>query len=75
MQLSQHKFASNVIEKCLEYTDSPSRGILIKEIVGDGNTNDNLLVCKSEAQNSSFVAYVCVYLLIINSKRTEIHGS
>ncbi|KAI7747072.1 hypothetical protein M8C21_002508 [Ambrosia artemisiifolia] len=43
VQLSQHKFASNVIEKCLEYCDSEARGILIEEIVGHGDDSDNLL--------------------------------
>lgn len=43
-QLSQHKFASNVIEKCLEYGDSTARGILIEEIVGLGDNSENLLV-------------------------------
>ncbi|KAK9059548.1 hypothetical protein SSX86_020252 [Deinandra increscens subsp. villosa] len=43
VQLSQHKFASNVIEKCLEYADSTGRGILIEEIIGLGDNSDNLL--------------------------------
>ncbi|XP_024965523.1 pumilio homolog 5-like isoform X3 [Cynara cardunculus var. scolymus] len=43
VQLSQHKFASNVIEKCLEYGDSAARGILIEEIVGLGDNSENLL--------------------------------
>ncbi|KAK1434818.1 hypothetical protein QVD17_00572 [Tagetes erecta] len=43
VQLSQHKFASNVIEKCLEYADTAARGILIDEIIGLGDNSDNLL--------------------------------
>ncbi|KAK4478882.1 hypothetical protein RD792_014388 [Penstemon davidsonii] len=43
VQLSQHKFASNVVEKCLEYCDFTARDVLIKEIIGQGDTNDNLL--------------------------------
>ncbi|KAK9055284.1 hypothetical protein SSX86_026366 [Deinandra increscens subsp. villosa] len=43
VQLSQHKFASNVIEKCLEYGDSKAREILIEEIIGLGDNSDNLL--------------------------------
>ncbi|KAK3033339.1 hypothetical protein RJ639_034186 [Escallonia herrerae] len=43
VHLSQHKFASNVIEKCLEYGDSATREILIGEIVGHGDGSDNLL--------------------------------
>lgn len=43
VQLSQHKFASNVVEKCLEYGDSASLEIIIGEIIGRGDGNDNLL--------------------------------
>ncbi|KAI3694683.1 hypothetical protein L1987_77652 [Smallanthus sonchifolius] len=43
VQLSQHKFASNVIEKCLECADYTAKGVLIEEIVGLGDNNDNLL--------------------------------
>ncbi|KAL0374685.1 UNVERIFIED_CONTAM: Pumilio6, chloroplastic [Sesamum radiatum] len=44
VQLSQHKFASNVVEKCLEYSDSTAREMLIKEIIGYGAKNDNVLI-------------------------------
>lgn len=44
VQLSQHKFASNVVEKCLEYGDSTERQLLITEIVGHDKPHDNLLV-------------------------------
>lgn len=44
VQLSQHKFASNVIEKCLEFGDVAERDLLIGEIVGQTEGNDNLLV-------------------------------
>lgn len=44
VQMSQHKFASNVIEKCLEHGDSVERDLLIEEIVGQTEGNDNLLV-------------------------------
>lgn len=45
VQMSQHKFASNVIEKCLEYGSSAERERLIMEIVGQSEGNENLLVC------------------------------
>ncbi|KAL0315969.1 UNVERIFIED_CONTAM: Pumilio6, chloroplastic [Sesamum radiatum] len=48
-ELCLHKFASNVVERCLEYSDSASRAILVKEIIGDGDIDDNLL--KSKRQN------------------------
>ncbi|XP_076921724.1 pumilio homolog 5-like [Bidens hawaiensis] len=44
VQLSQHKYASNVIEKCLEYGDDDARQLMIKEITDTVNGNDNLLV-------------------------------
>lgn len=43
--MSQNKFASNVIEKCLEHGDAAERELLIDEIVGQTEGNDNLLVC------------------------------
>lgn len=44
VQLSQHKYASNVVEKCLEHADSAERELLIEEIIGQFEENDNLLV-------------------------------
>lgn len=44
VQLSQHKFASNVIEKCLEHGGPAERELLINEIIGHNEGNDNLLV-------------------------------
>ncbi|XP_021723447.1 pumilio homolog 6, chloroplastic-like [Chenopodium quinoa] len=44
IKMSQHKFASNVVEKCLEYGDPASRELLIAEVIGQNEGNDNLLV-------------------------------
>lgn len=44
VQLSQHKFASNVVEKCLEYGGPAERELLIGEIFGPNEGSDNLLV-------------------------------
>ncbi|XAR63731.1 hypothetical protein NMG60_11023772 [Bertholletia excelsa] len=44
VQMSQHKFASNVVEKCLEHGDHASREMLIEEIIGQNDGNDNLLI-------------------------------
>ncbi|KAL8168116.1 hypothetical protein V2J09_009615 [Rumex salicifolius] len=44
VQMSQHKFASNVVEKCLEYGDTEGQEFLIQEIIGMDETNDSLLV-------------------------------
>ena len=42
--MSQHKYASNVVEKCLEHGDTLQRELLIEEIIGQSEDNDNLLV-------------------------------
>ena len=44
VQMSQHKYASNVVEKCLEYGDPTEQELLIEEIIGQSEENDNLLV-------------------------------
>jgi len=39
LSMSQHKFASNVVEKCVQYASRPERSILIDEVcalVADG---------------------------------------
>lgn len=48
VQLSQHKYASNVIEKCLEHGDVAEREIMIDEIIGQLEENDNLLVSQAQ---------------------------
>lgn len=42
VQLSQHKFASNVIEKCLAFGGSTERELIIGEILG--HNEETLLV-------------------------------
>lgn len=44
VQLSLHKFASNVIEKCLGYGGRIERDLIIKEIAGPDESYDSLLV-------------------------------
>lgn len=44
VQMSQHKYASNVVEKCLEYADSTEREFLIEEIMGKSEEDNHLLV-------------------------------
>ncbi|XP_057769366.1 pumilio homolog 5 isoform X3 [Salvia miltiorrhiza] len=41
--MSQHKYASNVVEKCLEYGDSAECERLIEEILAQPDDGDNLL--------------------------------
>ena len=42
--MSQHKYASNVVEKCLEHADSTERELLIEEIMGKSEEDNHLLV-------------------------------
>ena len=51
VQLSLHKFASNVIEKCLEHGGRIERDLIIKEIAGPDESYDSLLVSKKMDQN------------------------
>jgi pumilio RNA-binding family len=55
VKMSQHKYASNVVEKCLEHGDTPERELLIEEIIGQSEDNDNLLV-----------PYFCLLLLLLS---------
>lgn len=43
VQLNQHKFASNVVEKCLEFGDDTARDMLIRDIIGNIEKNDDIL--------------------------------
>lgn len=54
VQLSQHKYASNVVEKCLEHGDAADRELLIQEIIGESGENDNLLVSQTKSMFSFF---------------------
>ena len=44
VQMSQHKFASNVVEKCLEFGGPVERQILISEMLGHTDENEPLQV-------------------------------
>ena len=46
VQLSLHKFASNVIEKCLEHGGRIERDLIIEEVAGPDESYDSLLVSK-----------------------------
>ncbi|KAJ0006860.1 hypothetical protein Pint_30791 [Pistacia integerrima] len=59
VQLSQHKYASNVVEKCLEYGDAAERELLIEEIIGQSEENDNLLIMMKD----QFANYVVQKIL------------
>lgn len=44
VRMSFHKYASNVVEKCLEHGDTTERELLIGEIIGQSEDSDDLLV-------------------------------
>jgi pumilio RNA-binding family len=37
--LSIHKYASNVVEKCIEYCEEEDKRLLIEELLGDNNSD------------------------------------
>ncbi|CAK9146116.1 unnamed protein product [Ilex paraguariensis] len=68
VQMSQHKFASNVVEKCLEYGDVAERELLIEEILGQSEANDSLLTMMKD----QFANYVVQKILeMSNDKQRE----
>ncbi|XP_065848699.1 pumilio homolog 6, chloroplastic [Euphorbia lathyris] len=79
VQLSQHKFASNVIEKCLEYGGTTDRELIVEEILGQNGGNDNLLIMMKD----QFANYVVQKILdactdtqrklLVNRIKTHVH--
>ncbi|KAG8380278.1 hypothetical protein BUALT_Bualt07G0176700 [Buddleja alternifolia] len=68
VQMSQHKYASNVVEKCLEFGDATERELLIEEILVQSEDNDNLLPMMKD----QFANYVVQKILeISNDKQRE----
>lgn len=45
VQMSQQKFASNVVEKCLTFCNSSERQLLVNEMLGTTDENEPLQVC------------------------------
>lgn len=45
--MSQQKYASNVVEKCLTFGSPEERQLLINEILGSTEENEPLQVCHS----------------------------
>lgn len=45
VQMSQQKFASNVVEKCLIFSDASERQLLVNEMLGTTDENEPLQVC------------------------------
>lgn len=45
VQMSQQKFASNVVEKCLTFGGPTERQLLVNEMLGSTDENEPLQVC------------------------------
>lgn len=45
VQMSQQKFASNVVEKCLTFGGPSERLLLVNEMLGSTDENEPLQVC------------------------------
>lgn len=45
VKMSQQKFASNVVEKCLTFGGPEERKLLVNEILGSTEENEPLQVC------------------------------
>lgn len=49
VQMSQQKFASNVVEKCLAFGGPAERELLVNEMLGTTDENEPLQVCHTPA--------------------------
>lgn len=63
VQLSQHKYASNVVEKCLVHGDAADEELLIGEILAQSDGNDSLLMMMKD----QFANYVVQKILEISN--------
>ncbi|CAH9130113.1 unnamed protein product [Cuscuta epithymum] len=69
VQLSQHKYASNVVEKCLVHGDAADQELLIGEILAQSDGNDSLLTMMKD----QFANYVVQKILeISNDKQCQV---
>lgn len=57
MNYAQHKFSSNVIEKCLTFGNNQHKTILITEVCGNGTETPLLL----EMMKDQFANYVNLF--------------
>lgn len=64
VHMSQQKFASNVIEKCLTFGTPEERQNLVDEILGDTDETDSLQVCLS-VPSSMLLSTPSEYMFIL----------
>ncbi|CDY50092.1 BnaC01g32670D [Brassica napus] len=63
--MSQNMYASNVVEKCMEHTDSTERELLIEEIMGKSEEDNHLLAMVKD----QYANYVVQKVLEISKGR------
>eukprot|EP00118_Oscarella_pearsei_P025691 m.308595 g.308595 ORF g.308595 m.308595 type:complete len:1043 (+) comp44329_c0_seq1:89-3217(+) len=68
--LSQHKFASNVVEKCVVNANRPERAILIDEVVG---FSDNDLYAMMKDQYANYVVQKMLEMAEPNQRKLLVH--
>lgn len=67
-KLSQHKFASNVVEKCVQYADDQNRLIIIDELIGPLQDSTHLVTIMKD----QFANYVVQKILdYVDAPRRE----
>ena len=75
VQMSQQKFASNVVEKCLTFSGPAERQILVNEMLGTTDENEPLQVCNfcallqptiEEFSQFPLFMHVCVCIRVSN---------
>lgn len=67
VRMSQQKFASNVVEKCLTFGSPEERQLLIQEIIGSTDENEplqvsHMLFCTFFSTRSCFSSLQCLLL-------------
>ena len=55
VSLSSHKFASNVMEKCIQFCSKEDRAVMISQVLGRGPNGSDLLLSMMTDQYSNFV--------------------
>ncbi|KNA13930.1 hypothetical protein SOVF_112030 [Spinacia oleracea] len=67
VQLSQHKFASNVVEKCIIYGNDSERDLIIEEIITQSDNNESLLMMMKD----QYANYVIQKIFEIGSEKQK----
>jgi len=55
VSLSSHKFASNVMEKCIQYCSKEDRAVMISEVLSRASNGSEVLLTMMTDQYSNFV--------------------